>query len=303
MSKQVQFDTGFWRHPDIAPLTTVQKLVYIYLITCPDRTVSGIFPISPINIAHDTFIPLEQVTLGLTHLEAKEKIYWDDKNNIVFLKNGLRRNTGSRRDLIARSIHKDMVVETVLWDQWHEIYGGQLSELEEYQPGMTTAPTRKRGDPEIDALLKQVSNDWNSFVCDDDAGSIIPQINSINTQRRVQIIKRIKDDKMPYKKVFEKIRNSDFLTGRKPSEKNPDWKATFDWIFKNNTNWQKVLEGNYDNKNGVGAKQSSKFKKGAIFEVKQWNMLPADFVAKFETKSYTGKGNGDIDVELVEIIG
>ena len=43
--------------------------------------------------------------------------------------------------------------------------------------------------------------------------------------------------------VFRKAEASDFLTG-KSKEK---WRASFDWIL-NETNFIKILEGNYDNK-------------------------------------------------------
>jgi len=43
---------------------------------------------------------------------------------------------------------------------------------------------------------------------------------------------------------LRKINASDFCNG----ENNHQWVATFDWLFSNDTNWTKVLEGNYDNK-------------------------------------------------------
>ncbi len=52
--------------------------------------------------------------------------------------------------------------------------------------------------------------------------------------------------------IIDKIRNNDFLTGRAPSKDHPNFKADFDWIIKNNTNYLKVLEGKYDKKCGRG---------------------------------------------------
>ena len=48
--------------------------------------------------------------------------------------------------------------------------------------------------------------------------------------------------------ICKKIKNSDFLMGKNPSPGHKNWKATFDWIIKNEDNYVKVLEGNYDNK-------------------------------------------------------
>lgn len=45
------------------------------------------------------------------------------------------------------------------------------------------------------------------------------------------------------KEVFEKAEASDFLKGKN----NRDWQANFDWLMKD-SNFAKVLDGNYDNK-------------------------------------------------------
>lgn len=47
--------------------------------------------------------------------------------------------------------------------------------------------------------------------------------------------------------LLDKILASDFLMGKKPSKGHANFKATFDWIIKNDTNYVKVLEGRYDN--------------------------------------------------------
>ena len=44
--------------------------------------------------------------------------------------------------------------------------------------------------------------------------------------------------------AIEKIKNSDFLQGKT----NKGWMITFDWFVSEN-NFQKVFDGNYDNKN------------------------------------------------------
>ena len=45
--------------------------------------------------------------------------------------------------------------------------------------------------------------------------------------------------------LFKKMQASKFLQGDNPR----GWKATFDWLFQNDTNWVKVYEGNYDTTN------------------------------------------------------
>lgn len=51
--------------------------------------------------------------------------------------------------------------------------------------------------------------------------------------------------------LFKKTIESDFLTG----DNDRGWKADFDWLIKNETNFNKVLEGRYEN-NGKKGKQN-----------------------------------------------
>ena len=44
--------------------------------------------------------------------------------------------------------------------------------------------------------------------------------------------------------VFRSIVDSDFLMGKNDRR----WAADFDWIFQNKSNWLKVLEGRYQNR-------------------------------------------------------
>ena len=44
--------------------------------------------------------------------------------------------------------------------------------------------------------------------------------------------------------LFDKVAASDFLCG----ESDKGWRASFDWLFENEKNWVKVIEGNYDNR-------------------------------------------------------
>lgn len=46
--------------------------------------------------------------------------------------------------------------------------------------------------------------------------------------------------------VFDKMQSSSFLKGGNAR----GWKATFDWLLLNDTNWLKVFEGQYDDKPG-----------------------------------------------------
>lgn len=78
----------------------------------------------------------------------------------------------------------------------------------------------------------------------------IPKVASISQARKEKINLRISEmggwenAKKTIAECFRKINESDFCNG----ENDQVWVATFDWFFKNEKNWLKVFEGNYDNR-------------------------------------------------------
>ena len=78
----------------------------------------------------------------------------------------------------------------------------------------------------------------------------IPKVASISQARKDKINLRISEmggwenAKKTIAECFRKINESDFCNG----ENDQVWVATFDWFFKNEKNWLKVFEGNYDNR-------------------------------------------------------
>lgn len=82
-----------------------------------------------------------------------------------------------------------------------------------------------------------------------------PKIKSISEARRKAVRARLRTYGLgEFRTVFSKAEESDFLKGK--NERN--WSATFDWIIKD-SNFAKILDGNYDNKShsGYSSKNSS----------------------------------------------
>jgi hypothetical protein len=93
-------------------------------------------------------------------------------------------------------------------------------------------------------------------LCLDTWNRIVPhKVRSIDNRRKEVMAERLKEPGFfdSFEEICKKIAASDFLTGRKPSEEYPDWKATFNWVIKDSNNWNKILEGGYDN--GTGSSQ------------------------------------------------
>lgn len=82
-----------------------------------------------------------------------------------------------------------------------------------------------------------------------------PKIKSISEARRKAVCARLRTYSLgEFRTVFSKAEESDFLKGRNGR----NWSATFDWIIKD-SNFAKILDGNYDNKShsGYSSKNSS----------------------------------------------
>lgn len=85
---------------------------------------------------------------------------------------------------------------------------------------------------------------------------MLPQVKKINDNRRQKIKTRLHEFGNDPKEwlglvrdLFTRVAESSFLCG----ENSHDWICTFDWLFENDKNWVKVVEGNYDDNRGSRA--------------------------------------------------
>jgi hypothetical protein len=72
-----------------------------------------------------------------------------------------------------------------------------------------------------------------------------PEIPIDTSSPRARAIKsrwKQNQDLQIFQMIFSKVQGSDFMSGRKG-----DWSCNIDWVMKP-ANWQKIKEGNYDNK-------------------------------------------------------
>ena len=75
-----------------------------------------------------------------------------------------------------------------------------------------------------------------------------PRLAKLSDARKakmqIRFYDEMKGDWQLLESVFAKMEQSKFLRGDNKS----GWRASFDWLFQNSTNWVKVAEGNYDNR-------------------------------------------------------
>ena len=151
-------------------------------------------------------------------------------------------NTQPNNDIRNNKEYKEENKEIVIEDK------SSLSVSTDEQPTTDTKKKSKAskvpstisvGDKQIvtDELLRY----WNSAM----EGRVISKLNQI-TEKRAKFIKIRLSNFTPEDlfKVIDKAAISDFLNGRVGTR---GWIANFDWIFGNESNFIKVLEGRYDN--------------------------------------------------------
>lgn len=87
----------------------------------------------------------------------------------------------------------------------------------------------------------------------EEAGAIIPRCKSCDGKRREFVRARIREHGLDaVYEMITKASQSDFLNGKSRS----GWIADFTWLFRP-SNFQKVLEGNYDNRTNFNGQQNN----------------------------------------------
>ena len=90
---------------------------------------------------------------------------------------------------------------------------------------------------------QDIVNAWNSICIS------LPKVVKLTETRKNKIKARLKEfdpslDRIMFiQSLFESVEASSFLRGE-----SSNWQASFDWMFENGSNWVKVSEGNYKNK-------------------------------------------------------
>ncbi|MDO8654926.1 MAG: hypothetical protein Q7R48_00630, partial [bacterium] len=94
------FQTELWTDSFIQGLSPEAKLLFIYLWTNKHCNQAGLYEITLKTIAFDTGLPL--ASLGIEILRQLEpKVAWYPEQNIVWVKNFLKRQCKSQSFLIA----------------------------------------------------------------------------------------------------------------------------------------------------------------------------------------------------------
>lgn len=112
MSKKRYVNTTFWRDDYISSLDPSEKLLFLYLLTCPDTTIAGVYQIPIKIIAADTGFDKDMIVKILERFERDGKVLYRD--GWIAIKNFLKHQSenpsvraGVEREL--ESVPRDMI--------------------------------------------------------------------------------------------------------------------------------------------------------------------------------------------------
>ena len=117
----------------------------------------------------------------------------------------------------------------------------------EKPPQLNTEPIKELNQ----SIIQQISTEQVQAVVRlfNETCTSFSKVTAVSADRKKHISARLKQyGAEKIKLVFQKAEASSFLKGGN----NRKWKANFDWLI-NETNFAKVLDGNYDDKRGNGA--------------------------------------------------
>ena len=212
------------------------------------------YAITPAEVRYDNNLkPNEKLLYGeITALTNKKGYCWATNKYFADLY-GVKKNTVSKwmsnlekNGYIKRKMERDenkKVTKRLVYISNTSLINinGVCDKKEESITTRTNNIKKNKDRKKPDVPYKKIKILYNK-ICES-----LPSIRKISRSRKKHINARWKEEEDidVFKEVFEKAENSSFLTGNN----NRNWTTDFDWIVKNDTNFNKILEGKYDNKN------------------------------------------------------
>lgn len=271
--------TRLWRHPKFRALSSDEKVMTIYALTGPQTNRIGLFVFS-IGAAHeDLNLSLAAVNRHLTAackafgwcFDRDSRVLWipswwtwnDPKDNLKAFQGALTDlNDVPQCGLVERFCRNLVGIPPTLhglmaplWESIGDPSGiervstsadiGARSQEQEQEQEKEQEQEQEQEGPDGRLLLSL----WNDTV------STLPKVQAFSKPRLRHARARLREqpELAFWVDVFRRMDASDFLTGRKPSRDQPEWRADIDFALRDGIAG-KVLEGKYDNRQAPAGK-------------------------------------------------
>jgi len=210
--------TKIWKDPKVQTISPEAKLVFIYLLTNENRTLSGIYPITIKTIAMETDYTKEQVEAALSELESREMVFYDNKNFVVWVVNALRYvilNAKTKANVAKNlyAVRKSTLVKRFL-DYYHNLdipyeYPIDTPSIPHtYPPGdiETENETEKEKEKEKENEIETETESDSGRRRKQQAGEHEPQDATETERQALKTLKAVENYPFDYKKDLELIR-------------------------------------------------------------------------------------------------
>ena len=152
-----------------------------------------------------------------------------------------------KREILGKGNRRKHLLTVQNWDKYQNKETQKRTEtvpkkkLKEYP----NRPPNNNDNNGNNVTCQEIVDLWNELLCPP-----LPRVIKVSDSRKNKIKSRVnemggQEEVNSIKKLFLKIKSAPFLLG----DNDKRWHATFDWVFENDKNWVKIMEGNYGSKN------------------------------------------------------
>jgi hypothetical protein len=248
MDVRRSINTKIWCDEWFENLAPEEKLIWLYLLTNQQTNMLGVYEISIRKISFETGLSEDQIRAAFLIFEDARKAFYTD--GFVILTNWLRN----------QSLNTNMRVAAVqLYDRLpndlkYKLNANPLKGFESLYQAFETLRKKEKEkeiEKEKESEIENPSDELSVKILLDgfkdtfhELCPSLPRITKLTDQRRSHLRARISEHgEETVRNVFRIAGQSKFLSGDNQNR----WQASFDWIIAP-TNFMKILEGNYNNK-------------------------------------------------------
>ena len=242
---------SFWREDNKKHFSPCERIFFFYLLEAwGSNEHEHPFPCSSSIAERDLGMPRKTIVECRKKLQKRGLIDFQEgekkaKNPYYFFKEVTKRVTLKVTKEVTKNVTLTASVTKVSPippSKYNIINNKENSSNEELKKASLSSHTPEENDSKSERI------DWNAFelTFNQMMPPNIPRIRGVKEDRRKKVKARIKEySKEAIMEVFNKIVESDFLSGRK-QKPGDTWRCNFDFIFSKD-GFRKILEGNYDN--------------------------------------------------------
>lgn len=248
MARKRMIDPNIWASEDFAKLSTLAKLVFIGMFSNADdegRGKAKAIYLKSVLFPYDEAIRVIDVDKTLSEISSNMSVtfYSHDGNEYYSLYNWSKwqKVEKPQKSNIPEFDEHSVIIRGTVGEQSGNNRGTiSPNRIEENKKGIEEKG-KEEGDesppvklpPKIETIVEA----YNSICINN------PKVTVITDKRKEKLNTRLKEDAFAnnYIEIFNIIAKTDFLKG----ENDTGWKADFDWVIENDTNYVKIMEGKY----------------------------------------------------------